>query len=91
MLQVILLTKERNESDFEFKGKQRIAHKPHSKPKTSDIFEADFVNDVKSKDFLVDKELWDRLEELERQEELLGELDSKPDTVITNGEDNNIF
>ncbi|EHB10002.1 Unconventional prefoldin RPB5 interactor [Heterocephalus glaber] len=67
--------------------KQRIAHKPHSKPKTSDIFEADFANDVKSKDFLPDKELWTRLEELERQEELLGELDSKPDTVITNGED----
>ncbi|XP_004858839.1 unconventional prefoldin RPB5 interactor 1 isoform X2 [Heterocephalus glaber] len=79
--------REEIKSDFEFKGKQRIAHKPHSKPKTSDIFEADFANDVKSKDFLPDKELWTRLEELERQEELLGELDSKPDTVITNGED----
>lgn len=56
-------------------AKHRIAHKPHSKPKTSDIFEADFANDVKSKDLLADKELWARLEELERQEELLGELD----------------
>nr|XP_044614984.1 unconventional prefoldin RPB5 interactor 1 isoform X1 [Equus asinus] len=74
-------------SDFEFKAKHRIAHKPHSKPKTSDIFEADFANDVKSKDLLADKELWARLEELERQEELLGELDSKPDTLIANGED----
>ncbi|XP_016791082.1 unconventional prefoldin RPB5 interactor 1 isoform X2 [Pan troglodytes] len=73
--------------DFEFKAKHRIAHKPHSKPKTSDIFEADIANDVKSKDLLADKELWARLEELERQEELLGELDSKPDTVIANGED----
>ncbi|XP_012881799.1 PREDICTED: unconventional prefoldin RPB5 interactor 1 isoform X1 [Dipodomys ordii] len=72
-------------SDFEFKGKQRIAHKPHSKPKTSGLFEADFANDSKSKDLLADKELWARLEELERQEELLGELDSKPDTVIANG------
>ncbi|KAM6152952.1 unconventional prefoldin RPB5 interactor 1 [Erethizon dorsatum] len=78
--------REEIKSDFEFKGKQRIAHKPHSKPKTSDIFEADFAN-VKSKDFFADKELWARLEELERQEELLGELDSKPDIVITNGED----
>uniref|UniRef100_A0A2K6K2G1 Protein NNX3 n=1 Tax=Rhinopithecus bieti TaxID=61621 RepID=A0A2K6K2G1_RHIBE len=38
-------------------------------------------------DLLADKELWARLEELERQEELLGELDSKPDIVIANGED----
>ncbi|XP_032105069.1 unconventional prefoldin RPB5 interactor 1 isoform X2 [Sapajus apella] len=73
--------------DFEFKARHRIAHKPHSKPKTSDTFEADIANDMKSKDLLADKELWARLEELERQEELLGELDSKPDTVIANGED----
>ncbi|KAL1769089.1 unconventional prefoldin RPB5 interactor 1 [Sigmodon hispidus] len=79
--------REEIKSDFEFKGKQRIAHKPHSKPKTSDIFEADFESDVKPKDILADEELWARLEELERQEELLGELDSKPDTVIANGED----
>ncbi|XP_012502497.1 PREDICTED: unconventional prefoldin RPB5 interactor 1 [Propithecus coquereli] len=79
--------REEVESDFEFKAKHRIAHKPHSKPKTSDIFEADFENDVKSKDLLADKELWARLEELERQEELLGELDSNPDAVIANGED----
>ncbi|XP_062968534.1 unconventional prefoldin RPB5 interactor 1 isoform X1 [Cynocephalus volans] len=80
--------REEIKSDFEFKVvKHRIAHKPHSKPKTSDIFEADFANDVKSKDLLADKKLWARLEELERQEELLGELDSKLDTVIANGED----
>ncbi|KAF3818343.1 hypothetical protein GH733_012651 [Mirounga leonina] len=79
--------REEIKSDFEFKAKHRIAHKPHSKPKTSDIFEADFANDVKSKDLLADKELWARLEELERQEELLGELDSKPDIMIANGED----
>lgn len=33
------------------------------------------MNDLKSKDLLADKELWARLEELERQEELLGETD----------------
>ncbi|XP_055992559.1 unconventional prefoldin RPB5 interactor 1 [Sorex fumeus] len=79
--------REEIKSDFEFKAKYRIAHKPHSKPKTSDVFEADFANAMKSDNLLADKELWDRLEELERQEELLGELDSKSDTVIVNGED----
>ncbi|XP_053460003.1 unconventional prefoldin RPB5 interactor 1 isoform X2 [Nycticebus coucang] len=79
--------REEIKNDFEFKAKHRIAHKPHSKPKTSDIFEADFANDGKPKDWLADEELWARLEELERQEELLGGLESKPDTVIVNGED----
>ncbi|XP_059941049.1 unconventional prefoldin RPB5 interactor 1 isoform X2 [Mesoplodon densirostris] len=81
--------REEIKTDFELKAKHRIAHKPHSKPKTSDIFEGEFSNDLKSKGLLADKELWDRLEELERQEELLGEvdIDSKPDTVIANGED----
>ncbi|XP_016050838.2 unconventional prefoldin RPB5 interactor 1 [Erinaceus europaeus] len=79
--------REEIKSDFEFKAKHRIAHKPHSKPKTSDIFEADFANGMKSKDLLADRELWERLEELERQEELLGELNTKTDTVIANGED----
>ncbi|KAM8775311.1 unconventional prefoldin RPB5 interactor 1 [Rhynchonycteris naso] len=76
--------REEIKSDFEFKAKHRIAHKPHSKPKTSGTFEADFA-DVKSRDLLVDKELWARLEELERQEELLGELESKPAAVTANG------
>ncbi|XP_049719529.1 unconventional prefoldin RPB5 interactor 1 isoform X1 [Elephas maximus indicus] len=83
----IIDIREEIKSDFEFKVKHRIAHKPHSKPKTSDIFAADFVSDIKSNELVADKELWARLEELERQEELLGELDSRPDTVIANGED----
>ncbi|XP_045149585.1 unconventional prefoldin RPB5 interactor 1 isoform X2 [Echinops telfairi] len=78
--------REEIKSDSEFKVKQRIAHTPHSKPKSSDIFEANFSNDVTSKDMLADQELWARLEELERQEELLGEL-HRPNTVIANGED----
>lgn len=77
--------REEIKSDFEFKAKHRIAHKPHSKPKTSDGFEVDFAN-VESKDLLADQELWARLEELERQEELLGELESQPPPVIANGE-----
>ncbi|XP_072823384.1 unconventional prefoldin RPB5 interactor 1 isoform X1 [Vicugna pacos] len=81
--------REEIKTDFEFRAKHRIAHKPHSKPKISDVFEADFANDLKSKDLLGDKELWARLEELERQEELLGEIDidSNTDTVIANGDD----
>ncbi|XP_059559495.1 unconventional prefoldin RPB5 interactor 1-like [Myotis daubentonii] len=78
--------REEIKSDFEFKAKHRIAHKPHSKPKTSGSFEADFAN-VESKDLLADQELWAWLEELERQEELLGELESQPPTVVANGED----
>uniref|UniRef100_G1PY68 Protein phosphatase 1 regulatory subunit 19 n=1 Tax=Myotis lucifugus TaxID=59463 RepID=G1PY68_MYOLU len=78
--------REEIKSDFEFKAKHRIAHKPHSKPKTSNSFEADFAN-VESKDLLADQELWARLEELERQEELLGELESQPPTGTANGED----
>ncbi|XP_007474862.1 unconventional prefoldin RPB5 interactor 1 isoform X2 [Monodelphis domestica] len=75
-------------NDIEVKGKHRTAHKPHSKPKTLDVFEADFVDDSKSKDnFLSEKELWARLDELERQEDLLGELSRKSDTLFANGED----
>uniref|UniRef100_A0A2K6TLW0 Protein NNX3 n=1 Tax=Saimiri boliviensis boliviensis TaxID=39432 RepID=A0A2K6TLW0_SAIBB len=57
--------------DFEFKAKHRIAHKPHSKPKTSDIFEADTFDTVKCLFLLSFYKLWS----------------SKPDTVIANGED----
>ncbi|XP_035869208.1 unconventional prefoldin RPB5 interactor 1 [Phyllostomus discolor] len=74
-------------SDFEFKAKHRIAHKPHSKPKTSGSFEAEFPDGTKAQALLADEALWARLEELERREALLGELDSKPDTVIANGQD----
>ncbi|KAH0519047.1 Unconventional prefoldin RPB5 interactor [Microtus ochrogaster] len=82
--------REEIKSDFEFKGKQRIAHKPHSKPKTSNIFEADFENEVKSKDLLADEELWARLEELERQEELLGELDSNEEDEDDDEDDDDV-
>lgn len=64
---------------FPHTGKYRTAHKPHSKPKVSDVFEADFPangGDTQSVGrFQSEEELWARLEELERQEEILGELD----------------
>lgn len=57
------------------KRKPQIVHKPHLKPKTSH-----FENDLKSKDaLLMDEECRARLGELERQENLMGELDSKPE------------
>uniref|UniRef100_A0ACB8EAI3 Uncharacterized protein n=2 Tax=Sphaerodactylus townsendi TaxID=933632 RepID=A0ACB8EAI3_9SAUR len=74
----------------ETKGKERTAHKPHSKPKT-DAFEANlqengtgekFSGDLKS-----DSELWARLDELERQEEICGELYRTSSTVEANRED----
>ncbi|XP_060109958.1 unconventional prefoldin RPB5 interactor 1 isoform X2 [Heteronotia binoei] len=77
-------------SSTETKGKHRTAHKPHSKPKT-DAFQADlqengtgekFSGDLKS-----DLELWARLDELERQEEICGELYRTSNTVEANGED----
>ncbi|XP_074140940.1 unconventional prefoldin RPB5 interactor 1 [Sminthopsis crassicaudata] len=75
-------------NDIETKGKHRTAHRPHSKPKTSDVFEADFIDDPKPEgSFLSEKELWARLDELERQEDLLGELDRKSDTLFVNGDD----
>lgn len=64
---------------FYYTGKYRTAHKPHSKPKVSNVFEVDFPangSDAKPMGrFQSEEELWARLEELERQEEILGELD----------------
>ncbi|KAM6252819.1 unconventional prefoldin RPB5 interactor 1 [Porphyrio hochstetteri] len=85
------IREEIEDDSIETKGKYRTAHKPHSKPKVSNVFEVDFpVNgsDTKSTGrFQSEEELWARLEELERQEEILGELDRMPDTVEANGED----
>ncbi|KAM5297096.1 unconventional prefoldin RPB5 interactor 1 isoform 2-T2 [Glossophaga mutica] len=79
--------REEVKGDFEFKAKHRIAHKPHSKPKTSDGFEAARSAGGQAAAPLADEALWARLEELERREALLGELDSEPGAVIANGED----
>ncbi|KAG8437367.1 hypothetical protein GDO86_008168 [Hymenochirus boettgeri] len=58
------------------KGKHRIAHKPHSKPKVPDDFEGEGEMCSKNKNsFLDNEELWARLEELEQEEELQGELE----------------
>ncbi|XP_067396109.1 unconventional prefoldin RPB5 interactor 1 isoform X2 [Emydura macquarii macquarii] len=84
--------REETENDgTETKGKHRTAHKPHSKPKVSDVFEVHFQEngtDAKSKGCSQsEEELWTRLEELERQEEMLGEFGRTPNTVEANGDD----
>ncbi|XP_053808878.1 unconventional prefoldin RPB5 interactor 1 [Vidua chalybeata] len=83
------IREEIEDDSIETKGKYRTAHRPHSKPKVSNVFEVDLPangNDTKPMGrFQSEEELWARLEELERQEEVLGELDRMPDTVETNG------
>ncbi|KAJ7311908.1 hypothetical protein JRQ81_006227 [Phrynocephalus forsythii] len=74
----------------ETKGKHRTAHKPHSKPKPF-AFEANCqengAEEESSGGLKSDEELWARLHELEKQEEMLGELDRFSHTVKANGEE----
>ncbi|XP_077166891.1 unconventional prefoldin RPB5 interactor 1 [Paroedura picta] len=77
-------------SSSETKGKQRTAHRPHSKPKT-DAFQANLQGNGTGEKFSGDLksnlELWARLDELERQEEIRGEFYRNSNTVEANGED----
>ncbi|XP_037734146.1 unconventional prefoldin RPB5 interactor 1 isoform X2 [Chelonia mydas] len=88
---IVDIREEAENDGIETKGKRRTAHKPHSKPKVSDVFEVQFQEngtDTKSKGCSQsEEELWARLEELERREEMLGEFDRTPDTTEANGED----
>lgn len=61
-------------------GKQRVAHKPNSKPKLDAVLdlkeEEEEENDEGSrKSVLTEEELWARLDELEKLEELQDEQD----------------
>lgn len=79
------------------KGKQRIAHKPNSKPKLDVVWdlkeEEDEENEAESKDggsrkgVMTEEELWARLDELEKLEELQDEQDRLSDNADMNGED----
>ncbi|XP_013872010.1 unconventional prefoldin RPB5 interactor 1 [Austrofundulus limnaeus] len=75
------------------KGKQRMAHKPNSKPKTDAVFdlkEEDEENDEETsarKGLLSESDLWARLDELERLEELQDERDRLCDVTEMNAED----
>ncbi|XP_073411128.1 unconventional prefoldin RPB5 interactor 1 isoform X2 [Dendrobates tinctorius] len=61
------------------KGRQRTAHKPHSKPKAADSSQVDFREGESKDGFLDHADLWARLEELEKQEEMRGELQGDED------------
>ncbi|XP_019962051.1 unconventional prefoldin RPB5 interactor 1 [Paralichthys olivaceus] len=78
------------------KGRQRIAHKPNSKPKLEtilDLKEEDEENQGESRDegsrkgIVSEEELWARLDELEKLEELEDEQDRLSDNADMNGED----
>ncbi|XP_039881046.1 unconventional prefoldin RPB5 interactor 1 isoform X1 [Simochromis diagramma] len=78
------------------KGKQRMAHKPNSKPKQDVFFdfkEEDEENEEESRDsgsrkcIMTEEELWARLDELEKLEELQDEQDKLSDNGDMNGED----
>lgn len=78
------------------KGKQRMAHKPSSKPKQDVFFdfkEEDEENEEESRDsgsrkcIMTEEELWARLDELEKLEELQDEQDKLSDNGDMNGED----
>lgn len=65
-------------------GKQRIAHKPNSKPKLDAVFdlkEEDEENEGARKNISTEEELWARLDELEKLEELQDEQDRYVNTT----------
>ncbi|KAJ0069375.1 hypothetical protein NL108_004215, partial [Boleophthalmus pectinirostris] len=73
------------------KGKPRIAHKPKSKPKLGPVIDLKEEDEEEEGDVrkgvLSEEELWARLDELERLEELQDEQDRLSDTADMNGED----
>uniref|UniRef100_A0A8C7XAZ1 Protein phosphatase 1 regulatory subunit 19 n=1 Tax=Oryzias sinensis TaxID=183150 RepID=A0A8C7XAZ1_9TELE len=71
------------------KGKQRIAHKPNSKPKLDVVVDLNEEEEEKEggTGAMTEEELWRRLDELERLEELQDEQDRLSDTADTNGDD----
>ncbi|XP_072290919.1 unconventional prefoldin RPB5 interactor 1 isoform X2 [Eucyclogobius newberryi] len=81
----------RNNAEIVNKGKPRVAHKPKSKPKLGpviDLKEEDEKDESEvCKNVLSEEELWTRLDELEKLEELQDEQDILSDTADMNGED----
>nr|XP_046250038.1 unconventional prefoldin RPB5 interactor 1 isoform X2 [Scatophagus argus] len=82
------------------KGKQRIAHKPNSKPKSDAVLDLEEEDEEKEgegrdggsrKGIMTEEELWARLDELEKLEELQDEQDRISDNADMNGEDTSSF
>ncbi|XP_051884160.1 unconventional prefoldin RPB5 interactor 1 isoform X2 [Pristis pectinata] len=77
--------------DLNSEGKHRKAHKPKENRKPKEIFVADLEagdggGNCKS-GVLSEKELWARLDELEKQEEMQDEIDRMSDTANGNSEE----
>ncbi|KAM9854140.1 unconventional prefoldin RPB5 interactor 1 isoform 2-T2 [Aulostomus maculatus] len=86
------------------KGKQRVAHKPHSKPKLDAMLDLEEEEEEEEEEsveegaeegrqggsrrgVMTEEELWARLDELEKLEELQDERDRLSDNTDMNGED----
>ncbi|CAL8358089.1 unnamed protein product [Lota lota] len=86
---------DRNKETVVTKGKQRVAHKPKSKPKLDTVLDLEEVEEegkgVEGNEeyckILSEEELWARLDQLEKLEEQQDEEDRLSDTGDTNGED----
>lgn len=76
------IREEVSEETVSMKGKHRTAHKPHSKPKAETSSEVDFREEDSKDPFVDNAALWARLEELEKQEELRGELSKTEDPPV---------
>ncbi|XP_054633312.1 unconventional prefoldin RPB5 interactor 1 isoform X2 [Dunckerocampus dactyliophorus] len=78
------------------KGKHRVAHKPHSKPKVDTVLDLEEDSNESGEEahkngttnaFMTQQELWARLDELEKLEELHNERDRLSDNADLVGED----
>ncbi|XP_077372750.1 unconventional prefoldin RPB5 interactor 1 isoform X1 [Festucalex cinctus] len=78
------------------KGKRRVAHRPNSKPKLETVLDLEEENEGSgeevqqhgsTKSFMTQEELWARLDELEKIEELENERNSLSDSADVGGED----
>ncbi|KAM9807544.1 unconventional prefoldin RPB5 interactor 1 [Neosynchiropus ocellatus] len=70
------------------KGKQRIAHKPNSKPKLDAVLDLEEEEEKDDENGIMSvEELWARLDELEKQEKLEDERERLLDNGGANGED----
>ncbi|XP_051917700.1 unconventional prefoldin RPB5 interactor 1 isoform X1 [Hippocampus zosterae] len=78
------------------KGKRRVAHRPNSKPKLETVVDLEEENEGSgeeaqqngsTKSFMTQEELWARLDELEKIEEVQNEQDSLSDNANVGSED----
>ncbi|XP_061677957.1 unconventional prefoldin RPB5 interactor 1 isoform X3 [Syngnathoides biaculeatus] len=78
------------------KGKRRVAHRPHSKPKLENVLDLEEENEGSgeetqqngcTKTVMTEEDLWARLDELEKLEQIQNERDRLSDNADLVGED----